>query len=259
MNLWNPFEVRLNQVYQWRLGPWRLWLECSEKDWRLIAEADIEEDEAMIVAEECDTPEDKEWRRWMTNETSRVAHLTPVMPDRPVVVRPEAPIRILPRVSALFYVSVPVWIRIAVGRGKETTLIETPTMTLSNTWFGGYDSGEICYALRTLARREIGPEQVSPYRAICPVMLRNAADEPLEFTRFCLRVNFLKIFEGAGHLWTNETRVVFRGADRSSRISYSASPPEVEAVGPMLSDSRRPVNQGILRLNFDSLLALTGR
>jgi len=274
MNVWEPVEIPLNQPLSWAIGPWRLWLERTANEWHLATRLAPDES-ALAAAEPAAKPADLEWRRWMCGDDARTVCLAPVMPDRPTVVRPDGHLRILPGHDALFFVSIPVWARVvapqaAGARSPGLTgltsligpnapiLLEEPTVILSRTWFGDVSAGELCYALKTRARRQIAAEQVSPHQAICPLRVRNASMESFDFRRLCLRVEHLRIYEGQGCLWTNGVALTFTGQDRSSRANYESGAPAVEGVGAMIADCRSPVAKSVMKTSFEQLKTFVG-
>ncbi len=111
----------------------------------------ISEEEDTIIAQHGEKPENLTWNRYIYKSELNIIRFVPYLPDRPVVVDPESPIRILPDNSALFFVSIPSWIRIFTGTQEKIMLLEVPAEVLSNTWFGDPMEGELCYSLKTLA------------------------------------------------------------------------------------------------------------
>jgi len=205
-----------------------------------------------------EVPEDAAWRRWVVGRDPGEFRLLPVMPDRPVVARPDTPIEILPGQEAVFFVSIPVFVRVVAGEGKGATVCEEPTVILSNTWFGEPVGGELCYSLQTRARREASDGDALVHRAVCAIRASNASAEPLSFERLCIRAPHLKTFDSESQLWTNGVRVTFRGEDHGSHVDYDEDPLRDRGVGELLSEPRDPVTRGLIRRSFVSLRSLTG-
>lgn len=74
--------------------------------------------------------------------TVKLPGLSPVTPDRSVVVCPESVLKIESGARTLFYVLLPVWITVSVGSQKKHPLDEFPGKVLSDTWFGEPHEGE---------------------------------------------------------------------------------------------------------------------
>lgn len=171
-----------------------------------------------------DPPDDTTWRRVASVEDVPVLKILPVMPDRPVVVRPEFTYSLLPGEKVNIIVGVP--LSVSIQTPTELTLIEEPVHPLSNTWFGLPTDGELCYAMRTLARREGENLDFGPARVICPVRIRNQSKEILSFERLCLRVHYLSIYENDHQkLWANESSVVIREKGSWSRVAFAKKAP----------------------------------
>lgn len=126
-------------------------------------------------------------------------------------------------------------------------LCEQPSVLLSNIWFGDPMSGDLCYSLRTRARREIANWQTEPHRAVCPVTIRNAANTQLDVERFCVHAVHLSVFAGASRLWTNGVKITFKGEAEVSQLEYADKPPGYEEVGEVLSKPRTLIKKTLLK------------
>jgi hypothetical protein len=252
MGLWEQEGIERNAVVYRRVGPLALWLRRNDVEWHVAAERLPSE------ASEPGDAADLEWRRWSAgNETDRF-RLQPVMPDRSVVARPEATVSLLPGHSALFYVSIPVWVAVNVGEGEGLRLCEEPAVALSSTWFGEPTSGELCYSLRTRARRTLADGDERVHRAVCPLHVTNGAEEQLEMAHICIRSEHLTLYEGLDQLWTNQVRVQFRGDKEESRVDYDDRPPEECGAASALTLPRVMPQSGLLRKSVATLDFLTG-
>lgn len=250
-SLWTPTPVESGQTACRQVGPLTLWLRRTDQEWHLAVRRAPEADTGHHEPAE---PDDAlEWLRWTAGEEANVVRLLPQMPDRSVVVRPESPIQIPPGHEALFYVSIPVWVKVAVGEGTPTVLCEQPAVILSNTWFGDPMSGELCYSLQTRARRAVDASQASPHRAVCPVRIRNTHEELLAFERLCIRVEHLTLYDGQRQMWTNGISVRFRGDEHPSLVEYDPGPTAALDVGDVLAEPRVPPSSGLLKRSFASL------
>jgi hypothetical protein len=257
MDVWKPQKIELDRCFQVQIGPLRLWIKRAG-DELLMAVENLPESKAQIQAPilaPVDQEEGLRWSRWIIGE-SEVIQLIPVMPDRPVVVRPEVPVKIPTDKEALFFVSIPIWVRVTAGP-EQAILCEQPSLILSNIWFGDLMSGELCYSLRSRARRRITDSEPLLNRATCPVQIRNAAPTHLDVQRFCLHVERLKIYAGQKQLWTNQMRITFKGDEKARHVDYSEGPPTFEPVGQMLSEARAPLKQTLLKKSLGGFGLLT--
>lgn len=202
-------------------------------------------------------PEAEEWRRWATPTPGRSLRLSPVFPDRPVVVQPEVPFRLLAGARARIYVRVPLWVRVDLA--DVGTLTEIPTVVLSDTWFGTFTEGELCYWLPTTARRHVTPDLFEPHRAIAPLQLENRSAEDLDVVKIALRVAHLSIFQAGGdRLWSDVTRVRYRGEDEGSDLRMARKAPDEEPEATLLTSPRLVVPRGLRTRTFTRLRALSG-
>jgi len=259
-------EILPDMCRHWAVGPMRLWLRHTEAEWHMsvdyMAELPVEGAVASacpVFGDDCaDPPADLEWRRWAGIEGMSQVRVTPVMPDRAVMVRPEGPLEIPKGRWALFFVSIPVWLRVSVGPDPEVTLCEVPTVVLSNTWFGDPSTGELCYSLTSRARRAFRPNQTEPHCALCPVTVRNDSSEELAMDRVCLRVEHLAVYEGASQLWTNGATLRFHTGEQGGQVEFDNAAPGFEAVGPALGEPREPFRRGLLKRSFSNFKFMAG-
>jgi hypothetical protein len=244
MDPWEATRIELGRLYRARVGPLSLWLRRSDDEIHIAPDrADVDADLADCEPlAEAPVPDgvDPDWARWVVGEGADSLRLAPALPDRAVVVRPESTLTLPTGREALFLVSIPVWVRVSISGDAGLDLCEHPTTVLSNIWFGDPMSGELCYSLRTRARRGVEDSPPRGHRAICPVRIRNDAPKPLEVERFCVRVQHLRIYAGQ-RLWTSEVRVRFRGEEQASEVHYAPEAPSLEPVGGVVGDAREPV------------------
>lgn len=199
----------------------------------------------------------EEWVRWPVPPEASSIHLSPVLPPRPLVAQPELSFRLLSRAEARVYVRVPVWVRIEIDLGPERRrLAEVPAVVLSDTWWGGFADGELCYWLPTTARRRIDAAVFAPHLVVCPLQLLNGSAEELEVDRIALQVAHLTIFEDRGRLWADETRIRYRGDEEGSEIRMSGLAPAEAPDAVRIVAPRVPLPTGFRARAFARLRAL---
>lgn len=161
------------------------------------------------------------WQRWgSTGELSNFI-LSPIFPDKPIVVKPEYPFTLVKGATAKIYVRIPVNVKLVFGQNKEKFYYEIPSIVLSNTWFGDFMSGELCYWLSSKARREVLLEKSHLNYAICPVIITNKSNEELNVEKIRLQVTKLSLFLEDNFLWSTEIRVSYRGGGIVSAVDFS--------------------------------------
>ncbi len=197
------------------------------------------------------------WTRFVTVRNDTLT-LKPGLPDRPVVVRPESPIVILPGRWGRFFVSIPLWIRFVSGAaGKDTVMEEVPSTVLPSTWFGDIGTGELCYALDVPLRRDVDPV-ADPGVATCEVRVTNGSKERLRFERICVHAEHMRLYLADGRLWTNEVRVVFRGTDQVSQLTFRNGPPERHPSGVVVCEPRVAPESSLIKRSFTLFREITG-
>jgi hypothetical protein len=258
--LWDPFPIKPRGVVYASLGPLEVWLRQLGEDWYVAyrrAEPEVQPSAPRTLQPTGDL-EELPWSRWVSTRTSERMRLVPALPDRSVVVRPRYPLNVPTGESVLFYVNIPLWVRVTVGETAELTLSEIPSVVLSNTWFGEPTAGELCYALKTKAQRDLEELSNHPYMVTCPVKVENLAPTDLEFQRICIRVEHLHVYRGLRRLWTNQVEVQFKGEDFASQISVIKYAPKLEGTSERLCAAREPVERSLLKKSFSVLRSLTG-
>lgn len=249
---WKPYTLKQDQTLEVCLGPLTLWIHRGEREWHIASEKKPREEarKTIRIADGGFEP-GRDWMRWIINEPQERVQLSPTMPDRPLIVRPEMPVCLLPKQSVQFFVGIPIWVSISIGKHFQS-ITELPTAVLSNSWFGPVTEGELCYALKTTAK--LTPENLlpHPHRAAFPLEIRNLSTERLNFERLCLRMNSLNIYQGNNRMWTNKGRVSYRGEEKWSRVAYTGTAPEFDEAGKRLGKARQPSTRGLFFKTFDT-------
>jgi hypothetical protein len=207
-----------------------------------------------------DKPDDIEWHRWIGHvKATTVCTLTPVLPPRPVIVKPAMPLQVLPGGHLDLFVSVPVWVRISLkdeASEKTVDLLEEPTVVLSNSWFGLPVDGELCFALKTSARRRLEDLRPDVYRAVCPLTIRNETEKTFGFDRLCIRVQYLGLYAGESHPWTNHGTLLYRGDETVDGVRFDPGAPAFDQASRLLSSPRETPRRGGVQRAFDSIRTL---
>lgn len=195
-------------------------------------------------------------RRYVFEHTDEHVYLTPRLADRPVIMRPLAPLTIAPGAEAEIYVSSPVLVQVAVGP-ERIVLEESFTLQPSDTWFGQSTiAGELCYASRTRAR--LRPDELPPTndRAMSAVRVSNRGSDPLRIERLALRAPNLDLFAtAAGALWTEDIALDRAGGDRLTRLTRIDGPPRHARNAALLAAAREPTERNILVRAFGEMFS----
>lgn len=234
-DIWSVYEMTVGGHRRWPVGDAVFHVRRDENEWRVgrqpAPNSEVE----------------PSWKRWPAGDDWTEARLAPIMPDRPVVARPESPLQLAPGCEAVFYVSIPVWVRLSVGRDDgDVVLLEAPTVVLSNIWFGEPTEGELCYSLKTRMRRtDTTDSSENPHRALCKVRMINGMTDPVDFQRLCLQVKHLSVYRSPSHLWTDSVNVTYeRKRDQVVRVAFVGKPDEIAGDASCLSKARTPPPSG---------------
>lgn len=240
-----PLELRLRRVGE------EIWLSWTRTDDPAGGGADS-------TSREPGADEEVEWSRWAVPGGTTGVHLHPAFPDRALVVEPEQTFHLVRGARIRIYVRVPLQVAVGLPAPSPVTLVEIPTVILSDTWFGDLTEGELAYALHTSARRSLQPDVFAPHLAICSLRLGNEVVDQLAVKKLCLRVAHLSLFVRGRELWSDETRVRYRGEDEESeiRITGKAPPDAPEAVRVM--PPRIPLQRGFTARTFARLAEFSG-
>lgn len=199
-----------------------------------------------------------EWSRWAAPGRTGELDIGPLPPDRPLVLRPEKPFHLLPGASARIYVRVPVWVQVRVAGATGPLLYEIPSMVLSDTWWGTFTEGELCYWLPINARRTAPQETILPDRIVCPVELLNQAKEDLPVEKILLPSQHLTVFAGQECLWSDEVKVRHRGDEGGSVVEMTGRPPAEAGDARLLASPRTTAARSFTARTFARIRGFPG-
>jgi hypothetical protein len=180
-----------------------------------------------------------------------------VLPDRPLVVRPDRALTILPGQSTIFFLELPVWFRLSATGHQPARIFEEPLSALTRTWFGDPVTGELCWGLATRLHHALDSVIASAYIAVCPLMIENSSETDLAFEKICIHAENLSIFLGDHRLWTNSLHAVFMGPEQSTQMEIVHTPPEFEPGLRLVSEARQPSAGWNIRRTFGVLKYFT--
>ncbi|MFO8174544.1 MAG: hypothetical protein R6T96_09700 [Longimicrobiales bacterium] len=253
---WGRYRIPSDETMETRLGPLAILLKKEGDEIRLTHGWE-EEGEGPGPPERTGGGNMK-WERWAGSGELNEIEFLPAFPDRPLVLQPDNPFRLLPGARARVFVRVPLWVQIRVPGKQGGLLDEIPTRILSDTWWGGFGDGEMAYWLHITARRGAPREIYLPDRIICPLALENRAGEDLPVEKILLRVSHLSVFQGEGSLWSDEVRVRYRGEEEGSELEMTGKNPPEAPGARRLASPRIPMAMGFTARTFTRLKALPG-
>lgn len=251
---WGEYEIPLNKTISWSIGDLNIWCIQEVNELKIAYQHLCVKKRKSVL----NIPEDINWNRWALSDKETKIRITPVMPDRPVVVEPENHFRLVIGMAAKIYIRVPIWVKLTAINRKSIDLIEIPSVILSNTWFGSFYEGELCYWISSGARRHVEPSLDRPYLAIIPVQLINKSEEEFLVEKLCIRVSNLSLFYSDNQLWTDEMKLIYKGNHSVSEIQVGGKSPEESSGGDLISVPRKPLKKAFAAQSFASLKDLPG-
>jgi hypothetical protein len=169
------------------------------------------------------------WKRWVFDERDPELSVDPRLPRRSIVVAPRDQFHLMSGASARVFVGIPLWIRLQGSGGRELTRL--PTRSLTRTWFGTRETGEISYWLRSRFFLSPPPKQDGAATAVVPLSIRNDSGSDLAVEKIHLRMRHFSLYEGEGRFWTDEASIRFEGEEKGSEIRYAGeAPPEAKGA-----------------------------
>lgn len=254
---WEEHDLPVDDLCRWSLGPLRLFCLRTRNELRVAFEyapGDREHEEAS-------TPpvDELPWSRWAIERQSWKIRFSPVLPNLPVVMRPERPFHVTRGSQARIYIRIPIWLRLELVTEAAVTLTEIPTVVLSKTWFGTFTEGDLCYWLAIKARRELSGDLFRPHLAMCPLLVINASPtETLNVEKLSMHVEQLSIYRQDGRWWADESRVVYAGEEKFSRIDVGREPPREAPGARLVTPPRLPGRKTFVGKTFQALKTLPG-
>lgn len=187
-----------------------------------------------------DLPSSLEWQRWDGGASDLKIQLRPSFPEFPVIAKPNPALTISPGGHALFYLGIPVSLEVhGECDGTLRKLAHIPTDSLSKTWHGDRSAGQVCYALRTRARRSFDPSDWPEHDIVVAVDLKNKSSEAFLFDRLFLDLGHFSIFDHEEHLWSNACRIrISDDEEEGNDITYAPKPLDPASDAPEIATAR---------------------
>jgi len=244
----------------WQIGPFKLWASRLPTEYRVAFLRDSGAQEQALRAEvpssDAKVPEEATRLRIGFRTPPRWVELVPVLADRPLVVRPEDPLLLLPpQEEVTLYISTPLWVRVVAGE-EAVVLLDEPISRPTDTWFGpSTTEGELCYASSTSARMSLDSAPVRSYQAVSVVRILNHARTDLRIERLRLPTQQMSVFATAtGQLWTESITITHQQDEAAASIHLDKGPPNHVAAATEVGAPRSPSTRGLLTRAFAGLL-----
>jgi hypothetical protein len=255
---WGPLTVQHGRAARFRVGPLILTIARLENEWRLCRESSGDANDRSLDVEHdvepCEPAPNAIVSRYGLANGSNTLEVTPVLPDRAVVTRPEHPFTVPAHDQVTVYVGCPLWLRVAQGEPDPKPLEDFAVFRPSQCWWGpNTREGQLCYATRTYGRLRIDETVVYPHRVTTAVDIKNDADQPLLVERVNLPVERLSIYVSkGGRLWTQKMTLERTAGQDAALNVGNKTPPEAQGVE-LVSGPRRAASQRMLFRAFGGL------
>ncbi len=250
---WGEHAISTSKTLVFEIGPTRLHVFRRGGDLLVVEKRD---EQARPVPAQPKLDEQAFWetgyRRYAFDEPVDQIHLRPRPPSRPVVVRPREPLSIAPGAQTTFYTAFPLDIQLSTKVNQVPVVLErTPSVVLSDTWFGDTTQGHLAYAIRSRARRDrVGYETVDHSRGVVSLKITNASDIPLRCEKVSLHLSHCALYAEAGHIWASTIMVRYRGLNELSALEYAAEAPQYLKASEMVAEAEESPPMGLIRRTF---------
>ncbi|KAA3616600.1 MAG: DUF432 domain-containing protein [Calditrichaeota bacterium] len=254
--LWGQHTIPYHKIQKFKLADLNLSLYLSEDEIKLAHHYSSSGAQATTRQ---DSGENVIWKRWpVSGEVSHI-QFDPVLPDRPLLVKPESSLYLWVNFKSKFFVRIPIALKISMIIGnKSTELLDIPIIKLSNTWFGTFQKGEVCYSISSGFGADIEPDKSRPFLAICPLRLKNDSRESLLVDKICMRSEHFSLFQSDSQLWTDELTIIYKGKNETSQISVSGKPPKRISGATLVSKPQKILKKSLYAPSFSSQKDLAG-
>lgn len=256
VQLWGDFAVEEGQRGYWRIGPLELWLSHLRGEWNLHYH---QQDDALDSSAQVELPadgappEEATQLRFSFQRPARRLSLLPLLADRAMIIKPDAPLFVPSGEAATFFISTPVWVR--VGLEHAGRLFELPSHRPSDTWFGPSTTvGELCYSSHTAARLSLDELPFRPHRAVTPLVIHNRAEDALLFEKVKLPVQYLSLYQSETQfLWTEAVTLKHEEPGDLAALDLGNRAPPQAGRSVKLASARQSAGQNIVLRAFSKL------
>jgi hypothetical protein len=257
---WGAHSLEEGKTYRFSVFELTCWIKHQNQEvWVAHTHQPVQDEKQSLTNTE-EPPKELEWARWALRQELESIELQPVFPDKSLLVQSEYEFTITSGAHIRIYHRIPVWVGIRSGDKRAEHIVDLPSSVLSKCWFGSFTDGELCYYSPTKARRNLEPHHYQPYFINCPINIRNRDEEPLDFTKFCHRVERLHVYKAkeSSQLWADETNIVYNGEEALSDITITGRPPSFLANPELITQPRNPIHRSLTSRTFYKMLEIPG-
>lgn len=248
---WGRHGLALDQTDFWQIGPLKLWLNSTPAklavSWahsgdvldthvRNLPSAQQQLEQNIVAPNDTHTVITA-----FANSGRNEIVFTPVLPDRPIVLRLRDSIRVLPGESVTLYMVAPLVIRLESTQSSKL-ITEIPTFRLSDTWFGPLSTlGGLCYASATPAYLDLREVPLRAHCAITAVTVKNAGIDSLKLDRINIPFPRLSLFYSQrSGFWTDRMTFERNSDNEMAYVKLDRQPPAEASPTQFVTGPRQP-------------------
>ncbi|MFP4329756.1 MAG: hypothetical protein ACLFP6_03465 [Spirochaetaceae bacterium] len=249
--VWGPVELSVGETTHRQIRRLRLWIRREAERW-LYASDLVDGAGVETVVSRARKASELPWQSILGVGRTEV-RLEPALPDKPVLLKAQKPVQVLPDGVLSLVVAVPVWARLEAG----VTIFEAESEPMLRTWFGDAQAGESAYAMEIEDWMVGSTPGKGAAHVHVPLKIRNESQSLLSFQRLLVRVVHLSIYGEDSILFTNDVSVTFRSVTQYSQISFSNKSSLDGGGGRLLQEPREKVSDNLIRRSFLFFRGLT--
>jgi hypothetical protein len=255
--LWNKIVFRDEECFSMKIHDMSCYIKRLKNKWLLYRERQDKAGSFSLkkIGDE-DLPADVAWDHYISVRTT--LFIVPALPDKPIIIKPQVAIHLLPKTSVDLFAYIPLWVQLYSGKQIRMNMItEFPSVELSATWFGEPDKGELAYSFDQKLKEQLKEEDLKPHLAVCPVKITNDSDHSLHFKQLSLHVENLDVYNDGNFVCTNQVKVLFKGEDHISNIALGQTKPSFQQELKQINTARQPQNKNIFKRSFSFFKTIT--
>lgn len=242
---WLTIKLAENEAAIWSVEKISVYAQRVVGDWMLAHSESNTPQTGRAATKISSLPLDLNWKRWALEHEAKEVRFWPAFPDRALVVKTRIPVIVPPKTSVELFINLPIWLEVSVKQeDKYYTLEKIAPSKLSNTWYGTHFEGELCYALKSRARRSLEDLSEDPLRAVCLFTIKNRSEVSLPVEKIRINPSHLSIYLAKRRLWTNSVSVTFEGGQEHSKLHYESEAPKTLSKAELIREADEGANRG---------------
>lgn len=233
---WGRHGLALDQTDFWQIGPLKMWLNSTPSklavSWahsndfldahiRNVPTAQLQLDQNVVAPIDTQTVITA-----FANSGRTEVIFTPMLPDRPIVLKLADPVRVLPGEEVTLYMVAPLVIRLELTQSAKM-IAEIPSYRLSDTWFGPLSTlGGLCYASASPAYLDLREVPLRAHCAVTAITVKNSGIDALKLDRINVPFPRLSLFYSQrSGFWTDRMTFERNSDNEMAHVKLDRQPP----------------------------------